>query len=238
MKRQNEGVIISSPFSHVQLILNTQDIMAETEMSTESHNMDELASINNIDQQEARGYGTIDMGTDVPMGLDGDEALSDLEDYDNNDGDDFTEEEYSDENDDDQRPVGTFDPFDLRFPRNELEQTWGDVALEFICDTVQTREDWECMVESICEPFSGWDGDYWRTRNWFNALDFDIQMEVWIQRNLGLRPGSRWILGPHDDQIPEMWNQYEAGRYKNSRYLVSWIRIWIWIYSAISIFCT
>ena len=35
-------------------------------------------------------------------------------------------------------------------------------------------------------------------------LNFDIQMEVWIQRNLGLRPGSLWILGPHDDQIPEM----------------------------------
>ena len=76
------------------------------------------------------------------------------------------------------------------------------------------EEDWEYMIESICEPFSGWDGDYWRTRNWFNALDFEVQMEIWIQRNLGLRPGSRWILGPHDDQIPELWNQYEAGRYR------------------------
>jgi hypothetical protein len=110
------------------------------------------------------------------------------------------------------RLIGTYDPFDKTFPRNEVEKEWGHRASEFIYESMRTRNAWGTIIESICEPFSDWDGDYIRTRDWFYALKFDVQMEVWIQRNLGLRPGSCWIIGPHDDQLPEWLIRYEGGR--------------------------
>lgn len=37
-------------------------------------------------------------------------------------------------------------------------------------------------------------------------------MEIWIQRNLGLRPRSKWILGPHDELLAEWLTRYEMGK--------------------------
>lgn len=110
------------------------------------------------------------------------------------------------------RLIGTYDPFDSTFPRNRVEEEWGHRACEFLYESTLTRHAWATIIESICEPFLDWEGDYIRTRDWFYALDFDVQMEVWIQRNLGLRPGSYWIIGPHDDQLSEWLIRYEAGR--------------------------
>lgn len=36
-------------------------------------------------------------------------------------------------------------------------------------------------------------------------LALDQQMEVWLQREFGLRPGSRWIIAPHDDRL-SVWS--------------------------------
>lgn len=112
----------------------------------------------------------------------------------------------------DTRPVGTYDPFNSCFPRSACENEWGIRACIFILESLQTQDDWDYMVESICEPFLECDGNYCRTRDWFNALEFDVQMEIWVQRNLGLRPGSQWILGPHDDQLPEWTVRAESGK--------------------------
>jgi hypothetical protein len=109
-------------------------------------------------------------------------------------------------------PVGMYDPFDSSFPRNLSDIEWGIMATRFIYYNLQTYEDWGLMLDFICEPFSDWEGIYLRTRSWFNSLRFDIQMEIWVQRNLGLRPRSKWILGPHDELLEEWMTRYEMGR--------------------------
>ena len=115
--------------------------------------------MNNTDPQQATGIGTMDMQMNRDEDSLMDRTYDDVESY--------LVGEYRDQDGDGerQRPVGTYDPFDDRFPRNKIEEAWGESALEFIWDTLQTREHWDYMIESICEPFSGWDGDYSRTRN-------------------------------------------------------------------------
>jgi hypothetical protein len=111
-----------------------------------------------------------------------------------------------------QLPVAMYDPYDPSFPRNDIEEAWGIDALLFLLGSLKTWEDWDIMIDTICDPFSDWDGAFQRTRDWFNALPFDVQMEVWIQRNLGLRPRSKWIMGPHDDLSEEWVTRFELGK--------------------------
>jgi hypothetical protein len=109
-------------------------------------------------------------------------------------------------------PVGMYDPFDRSFPRNLSDRDWGIMATRFIYDSLRTYKGWNLILDSICDPFSDQEGIYLRTRNWFNSLEFDVQMEVWVQRNLGLRPRSKWILGPHDELLEEWATRYEMGK--------------------------
>jgi hypothetical protein len=63
-----------------------------------------------------------------------------------------------------------------------------------------------CNFDSSVEtsdPFIGRGSQEDRTRRWFWGLPNDQWVEVCLQRMVGLRPGTKWILGPHDDQLPE-----------------------------------
>lgn len=101
-------------------------------------------------------------------------------------------------------PIGAYDPFDKYTPMSQSQIDYGALAMRFILNNLQTSQDWNDVVDSICNQFS-WDNDCFRTRRWFSMLELDQQMEVWIQREFGLRPGSRWILGPHDDCL-SVWS--------------------------------
>jgi hypothetical protein len=98
--------------------------------------------------------------------------------------------------------IGTYDPFSSNFPRSDAEVEWGLTACRWVMDNLSTEEDWDRMVDLICEPFE-WDQYAIRTKAWFYALEFDEQVEVLLQRHFDKRPGSKWIIGPHDEILPE-----------------------------------
>jgi hypothetical protein len=100
-------------------------------------------------------------------------------------------------------PVGLYDPWNPQPPQTELEIDYVHEAFAFICNSLQTPRDWDIMTDEVCDPFIGRGGQEDRTRRWFWGLPNDQRVEVCLQRMVGLRPGTKWILGPHDDQLPE-----------------------------------
>ena len=107
-------------------------------------------------------------------------------------------------------PLGLYDPFDITYPRNEMEEAWGQDANAFLLGTFLTPRLWDSWIEELCESVSEWDNDQHRTWDWFDVLPFDVQAEVLLQRYFGLRPRSLWIMGPHDDNSMEWWSRYES----------------------------
>jgi hypothetical protein len=60
------------------------------------------------------------------------------------------------------------------------------------------------MTDVLCEPFDPDDSDFaFRTMAWFYALEFDVQVEILLQRHFEKRPRSKWIIGPHEDLLDE-----------------------------------
>jgi len=115
-------------------------------------------------------------------------------------------------------PLGFYDPFNVTFPCNGYEAEWGRDALYFVMSSFQAsacRPWMDLMFNSMfrSEIDSQFDlGDRDRTWYWFEALPLDLKVEVYIQRNLGLRPRSLWILAPHDDESSIWARRYESGR--------------------------
>jgi hypothetical protein len=100
--------------------------------------------------------------------------------------------------------MGTYDPFDRRFPRNLGETDWGFRAAAWIAGNLSKAEDWDIMTEVLCENFDPEESDFGiRTMAWFYALEFDVQVEILLQRHFERRPGSKWIIGPHEDVLDE-----------------------------------
>ena len=107
-------------------------------------------------------------------------------------------------------PIGFYDPFNDTFPRNGLDEDWGERAVNFLL----SRDDVsiESGVDSICDPDLNGEWEWERTRQWYRALPRDVRIEVYLQRNFDLRPGSLWIMAPHDDNLPGWDWRYESRR--------------------------
>jgi hypothetical protein len=100
--------------------------------------------------------------------------------------------------------MGTYDPFNRYFPLNQFEVDWGLRAAAWIAENLSKEEDWDRMMEVLWEPFDPDDSDFaFRTMAWFGALEFDVQVEILLQRHFELRPGSKWIIGPHEDLLDQ-----------------------------------
>lgn len=107
-------------------------------------------------------------------------------------------------------PIGFYDPFNDTFPRNGLDEDWSERAVNFLLGRGDVSI--ESGVDSICDPELNGEWEWERTRQWYRALPPDVQIEVYLQRNFDLRPGSLWIMAPHDDNLPGWDSRYESGR--------------------------
>ena len=102
-------------------------------------------------------------------------------------------------------PLGTYDPFKPSLPKNPREEFFAREAVAFLRYNIRTMEQWNELVDDLLIPFEMIDSYYHRTFNWFAALPLPVQVEVILQRNLGLRPGTRWIIGPFD-LLQDSWH--------------------------------
>jgi hypothetical protein len=109
-------------------------------------------------------------------------------------------------------PVGLYDPWNPQLPQTELEIEYVREAFAFIRDSLQTSRDWDIMTDEVCDPFIGCGSQGYRTGRWFWGLQYDQRVEVCLQRKVGLRPGTKWILGPHDDQLPQWEMRWERNQ--------------------------
>jgi hypothetical protein len=107
-------------------------------------------------------------------------------------------------------PIGFYDPFNDIFPRNGLDEDWSERAVDFLLGSGYVSI--ESAVDSICDPDLNGEWEWERTRQWYRALPPDVQIEVYLQRNFDLRPGSLWIMAPHDDNLPGWDWRYESRR--------------------------
>jgi hypothetical protein len=107
-------------------------------------------------------------------------------------------------------PIGLYDPFNDAFPRNGLDDEWAERAMEFLDDTAHVT--FNSRVNSICDPEADRGLEWERTWAWYYALPVDVQAEVYLQRNFDLRPGSLWIMAPHDDNLEGWERRYESRR--------------------------
>jgi|SRR5271170_3925464 len=107
-------------------------------------------------------------------------------------------------------PIGFYDPFNNTFPRNGLDQEWAERAVEFLLG--EARVPLNSVINTICDPVLHDEWEWERTLEWFLALPLDVRAEVYLQRNFDLRPGSLWIMAPHDDKLPGWDWRYESRR--------------------------
>jgi len=69
-----------------------------------------------------------------------------------------------------------------------------------------------CIAQELYGPDND-DGDEENdaTRSWFSHLPADVQLEIYVQKEVGLRPHTRWIMGPYDHIFPVWQRRFDMG---------------------------
>jgi len=100
--------------------------------------------------------------------------------------------------------LAAYDPIENTWPTIDAEYVFARDAMSFIGENLTSPEDWDTLVDGLLEQYADNDSYYRRTLNWFNSLCLAFQMEIIIQRYIGLRPNTKWIIGPFD-LLEESW---------------------------------